>query len=142
MEATIADQGYSGTPLAKKLGVKPHHRLVVLHRPPGWRVPDLPEGVETGERDMHRADVVLAFYRSTDALCRDTPSFVHELAHDAMLWVAWPRRAAGHTSDVTENGVREVLLPAGLVDVKVAALGEDWSGLKFVWRVEHRHRRN
>ncbi|GDY29577.1 DUF3052 family protein [Gandjariella thermophila] len=136
----IADQGYSGTPLARKLGVRAYHRLILLHSPPGWEIPDLPEGVEVGAGDLRRANIVVAFYRSVDALARDTPSFVHELPHDGALWIAWPRRAAGHTSDVTENGVRELLLPAGLVDVKVAALGEDWSGLKFVWRVEYRHR--
>jgi hypothetical protein len=126
----------------RKLGVKPHHRLVLLHQPAGWTIPDLPQTVEVGQIGMNRADVVIAFYRARDDLARETPGFVHELPHDAMLWVAWPRRAGGHDSDVTENAVRELLLPTGLVDVKVAALGEDWSGLKFVWRVEHRHRHN
>lgn len=139
-EATIADQEHSGTPLARKVGVKARHRLVLLHRPPGWHIPDLPEGVDVTEEGLTDADVVIAFYRTLMGLEQDTPSFVHGLPSAGMLWVAWPRRAAGHDSDVTENRVRELLLPAGLVDVKVAALDEDWSGLKFVWRIEHRHR--
>ena len=136
----MADQGYSGTPLAKKLGVKPQHHLVLRHRPRGWEIPGLPEGVEVTEDAMAGADVVVAFYRTRDALERDIPRIVRELGQAGMLWIAWPRRAAGHLSDITENDLRDLLLPTGLVDVKVAAMDEDWSGLKFVWRVEHRHR--
>jgi hypothetical protein len=139
-EATMADQGYSGTPLAKKIGLKAHHRLVLRHRPDGWEIPGLPEGVEVIEDTMAGADVVVAFYRRREALEEDTPGIVRDLPHAGALWIAWPRRAAGHTSDITENNLRDLLLPTGLVDVKVAAMDEDWSGLKFVWRVEYRHR--
>jgi len=129
--------GYSGTPLAKKIGIKPEHRVTLLNAPDGWAVPDLPDGVEFVE-DVAMADVVLAFFRELAALTQAVPGFADGVAHTAMLWIAWPRRAAGHRSDIAENDLRGLLLPTGLVDVKVAALGEDWSGLKFVWRRELR----
>ncbi len=71
----------------------------------------------------------------------DAPGLVGELADPSMLWIAWPRRAGGHESDITENALRELFLPLGVVDVKVAALGQDWSGLKFVRRKENWSRR-
>jgi len=125
--------GYSGTPLARKLGLKPEHRLVLRHAPRGWSIPDPPPGVQT-VRDVESADVVLVFYRAHAGLAAEAPSLAGLLRKGAMLWVAWPRKAGGHTSDIAENDLRELLLPTGLVDVKVAALDEDWSGLKFVWR--------
>ena len=130
--------GYSGTPLAKKIGIKPGQRVVLRHRPRGWAIPDLPEGVRVGERGSRDADVTLAFYRTHGELAAEAATLVEGLADRAMLWIAWPRKAGGHESDITENGLRELFLPRGVVDVKVAALGEDWSGLKFVRRVENR----
>ncbi|MFK4225612.1 DUF3052 domain-containing protein [Streptomyces sp. NPDC019890] len=130
--------GYSGTPLAKKIGVKPGQRVVLRHRPPGWAIPDLPEGVTVWERGSRDGDVTLAFYRTHGDLAAEAATLVEGLADRAMLWIAWPRKAGGHESDITENGLRELFLPLGVVDVKVAALGEDWSGLKFVRRLENR----
>jgi hypothetical protein len=134
----MADRGYSGSPLAKKIGIKPEHRVVLLNGPSDWVIPDLPAGSEITDDGMGLADVVLAFFRTRADLERAAPHLAGTLLSSSMLWIAWPRWAAGHESDITENGLREVLLPTGLVDVKVAALGEDWSGLKFVWRLEHR----
>lgn len=88
-----------------------------------------------------RLDLVLAFVRSEAELRRRLPPLARALADHAVLWVAWPRRAGGHRSDVTEDLLRDVVLPTGLVDVKVAALDSDWSGLKFVRRRELRARR-
>ncbi|MGI5399780.1 DUF3052 domain-containing protein [Streptomyces sp. CA-135486] len=130
--------GYSGTPLAKKIGIKPGQRVVLRHRPPGWAIPDLPEGVTVGERGSRDADVTLAFYRTHGDVAAEAATLVEGLADRAMFWIAWPRKAGGHESDITENGLREVFLPLGVVDVKVAALGEDWSGLKFVRRLGNR----
>lgn len=134
--------GYSGAPLARKIGVKPDHRVVFLHRPDGWQIPELPDGVHPTDGGagggLDGADVVIAFYRERARLDRDAPRFAAELAPTGMIWIAWPRRASGHDSDITENGLRDLLLPIGLVDVKVAALDENWSGLKFVWRKERR----
>lgn len=134
----MTDAGYSGTLLARKVGLKPDHRLLLMHRPPGWDIPDLPPGVRVTGRSVTQADLVIAFYRSRGDLERDIAIFTSQLPPSVPLWIAWPRRAAGHTSDITENGLRELLLPTGLVDVKVAALDHDWSSLKFVWRKEHR----
>jgi hypothetical protein len=141
-----AEAGYSGTPLAKKLGIKDGVVLALVGAPARWSVPDLPAGVKvrrvrsapTGStRDTFVADVTVAFCRTSgDVVALVTA--VESLPSTGALWVAWPRKAAGHVSDVDENLLREVLLPTGVVDVKVAALDTDWSGLKFVWRKENR----
>ena len=131
--------GYSGTPLAKKLGIKPGHRLALKDAPEGWAVPDLPDGVTAGPPEG--ADVVVAFHRSAAELAAGIEALGQAIFPDNALWIAWPRKAGGHTSDITENGIRDVVLPLGLVDTKVAALDDDWSGLKVVWRRERRERR-
>ena len=134
------DAGYSGTPLATKLGVKPGCSLVLLDPPSAWSVPGLPADVDVERRrrpTVAGADVVVAFCRSSADVAK-LAAAATSLSANAALWVAWPRKAAGHGSDVTENLLRELLLPAGVVDVKVAALDHDWSGLKFVWRKENR----
>ncbi|AZP19416.1 DUF3052 domain-containing protein [Streptomyces aquilus] len=130
--------GYSGTPLARKIGLKGGQRVGLRHAPEGWDIPGLPDGcspVVGGPRGM---DVTVAFHRERARLAAEAAALVRDLADDAMLWIAWPRKAAGHVSDITENDLRELFLPLGVVDVKVAALGEDWSGLKFVRRKENR----
>jgi len=119
-----------GTPLVRKLGIKPGHFVTLRHAPAGWTFPD----VELVEDDITGADVVLAFYRRQTDLSDDVTALASGLAVASSLWICWPRRAGGHRSDITDNVLRELLLPTGLVDVKVAALSEDWSGLKFVWR--------
>lgn len=126
--------GYSGTPLERKLGVKPDSTVALVHRPRGFTL-SLPPGATLVRSS---ADVTVAFYRGAADLSREASGLAITLADTAALWIAWPRKAAGHTSDITENLLREVYLPLGLVDVKVAALGEDWSGLKFVRRKELR----
>jgi hypothetical protein len=130
--------GYSGTPLAKKIGVKPGHRVHLHHAPDHWTIPGLPGDCEVGVGGPLGADVALAFYQERRHLDAEAAELVLGFADSAMLWIAWPRKAAGHASDITENGLREVFLPLGVVDVKVAALGDDWSGLKFVRRRENR----
>jgi hypothetical protein len=135
----MASAGYSGTPLARKLGIKAHHRVVLRGAPAGWAVPDLPEGVRVVTRAVH-ADVVVAFFHQAAPLAAEVARLGEAIAPDGSLWVAWPRRAAGHASDITDNVVRQVALPLGLVDVKVAAIDNDWSALKLVWRTEERSR--
>jgi hypothetical protein len=132
----MADSGYSGTPLAKKLGVKAGHRVRLLHAPDGWDIPDIPDRVVISTGGV--PDVTVAFYRSHAELAAEANALTEALADHAMVWIAWPRRAAGHASDITENALRDLFLPLGIVDVKVAALGVDWSGLKFVRRRENR----
>ncbi|WP_433679485.1 DUF3052 domain-containing protein [Nocardia sp. CA-119907] len=126
--------GYSGTPLARKIGIKPGHRVVLCHAPARWQIPDLPPDVAIVADDPEGADIVLAFYREYADLAHEAPQLAARLTPGAMLWIAWPRKAGGHVSDIAENDLRELLLPIGVVDVKVAALDNDWSGLKFVWR--------
>lgn len=147
--------GYSGTPLAKKLGVKPDHRVVLVDRPDIWEIPGLPAGAtvthiltdrlaDAGPRPQNPladSDVIVAFFRSLHELEASAGDLIGRLPMESSLWIAWPRRAGGHLSDITENDLRRVFLPSGVVDVKVAALDDDWSGLKFVWRKERRTRR-
>jgi len=118
--------------------LRPGHVLALVGAPAGWTVAGLPEGARARRGLRGPADVVIAFVRRSndvDAMCA---SVVPKLGPEDALWVAWPRRAGGHDSDVTDNILRDVLLPTGLVDVKVAAIDEDWSGLRFVWRKERR----
>ena len=131
------DAGYSGTPLAKKLGIKPGARLSLDGEPTGWGVPGLPEDV-TVVAAPAPADVVVAFFRAAAELPERLPALGQRIFPAGSLWVAWPRRAGGHQSDITENLLREHALPLGIVDTKVAAIDTDWSGLKFVWRRENR----
>jgi len=129
--------GYSQTPLARKLGIKPGASLALDEAPPGWAVPDLPDGVVT-TADGDAADVIVAFFRESAELPDRLPALARRIFPAGALWLAWPRRAGGHDSNITENGLRDHALPLGIVDNKVAAIDEDWSGLRVVWRVEHR----
>lgn len=127
--------GYSATPQLRKLGIAEGVRLDVRDAEPGWALDGEPGAVPT---PAGPADVVLAFVRTSAAL-EDAVATQRDRIHPAgALWIAWPRKAAGHVSEVTENLIRDVALPTGLVDVKVAAIDEDWSGLKLVWRKELR----
>jgi nucleoside-diphosphate-sugar epimerase len=130
--------GYSGTPLAKKLQVRPGDVVALVGAPRGWTVPDLPAGARVRRSLGKGAEVVMAFVRRAAELEEVVDMVAAVLGSEDSLWIVWPRRAAGHDSDVTENLLREAVLPTGLVDVKVAAVGEDWSGLRFVWRREVR----
>jgi hypothetical protein len=142
VNSPTASGGYSGTPLAKKIGVKPGHQLRLRHAPDHWDIPGLPADCEVTAGGPRGADVTVAFYRERQHLGDEAPGLVLDLADTAMLWIAWPRKAAGHVSDITENGLRDLFLPLGVVDVKVAALGDDWSGLKFERRRENRQSHN
>ena len=132
----MTDAGYSGTPQLKKLGISAGTRLDVIGVPSGWSFEAEPTGVEW--RDEGPVDVVLAFTPTAADVARLVPLLGERIRPAGALWIAWPRKAAGHLSDVTENLLRDVALPLGLVDVKVAAIDTDWSGLKLVWRKELR----
>ena len=129
--------GYSGRPQAVKLGLKPGQR-VSLHQPPrGWALADPPGGL-AGAGPDGQADVIVAFFTEAGDIAAQIGALGRLIYPAGALWVAWPRRAAGHRSDITENFIRDQALPIGLVDVKVAAIDDDWSGLRLVWRVENR----
>jgi hypothetical protein len=131
------DAGYSTTPQLKKLGIAPGVRLDISRAPEAWRFETDPDAVERVAAGSP-ADVILAFARSASDVRELVDEHAPRIRPAGALWIAWPRKAAGHTSDVTENLLRDVALPMGLVDVKVAAIDADWSGLKLVWRRENR----
>ncbi len=120
--------GYSGTPLPKKLGIKPGHRVMVLGAPEGFEL----DGVRPVRRAQGLADVILSFHTERRELERRLPVLRERMEQAAGLWIAWPKRASKAPTDITEDVVREVALPLGLVDVKVAAIDQTWSGLKLV----------
>ena len=133
----VTTPGYSGRPQAAKLGLKPGQR-VSLHQPPrGWALTDPPDGLEAPGPDG-QADVIVAFFTEAGDIAAQIGGLGRLIYPAGALWVAWPRRAGGHHSDITENFIRDQALPIGLVDVKVAAIDDDWSGLRLVWRVENR----
>ena len=132
--------GYSGRALAAKLGIRPGERVVVVGAPPHYPalLGPLPEGVTFRSR-LARAERFIHRFASGQAeLARAFPRLAGALADDGMLWVSWPKRASGVPTDLTEDRIREIALPYGLVDVKVCALDEVWSGLKLVRRRELR----
>jgi hypothetical protein len=132
--------GYSGTPLAKKLGIRAGTRLF-LHEPPahyGQLLAPLPPDVLTVARIDQGTDLIHAFASRRAALTRLLQRARRAMRADAVLWVSWPKRASGVATDITEDVVRELALPLGLVDVKVCAVDEVWSGLKLMVRRSER----
>jgi hypothetical protein len=132
--------GYSGTPLATKLGLKPGIEAVVLKppRPYAGIVSPLPDGVRLRQRLHPGAEFIHFFTRSRADLARRFPRLAGALADPGVLWISWPKRSSPLAGDLDENIVRELGLAAGLVDVKVCAVDDDWSALKFVRRVADR----
>ena len=130
--------GYSGTPLAQKLGIKVDHRLAVLGAPEGFAIPDLPDGVTARTTARGPLDVIVSFHTARADLAARLPALMRALRVDGGLWVAWPKRASGMATDITEDVIREVALPTGLVDVKVCAIDDTWSGLRLCLRKELR----
>jgi hypothetical protein len=132
--------GYSGTPLAKKLGIKVGARVAFLDPPDGFdeTVAPLPDGVDLARQAGPGLDVVVFFTRARGELEERIEELRAAIAPAGGLWVGWPKRSSGVETDMTEDVVREVALPLGLVDNKVCAIDETWSGLRLVIRVEHR----
>jgi hypothetical protein len=134
--------GYSGTPLAKKLGIGPGAAVALLGAPDGFEttLEGLPAGVTLRSQARGKADVVVSFHTERDDLGARVPALLRVLQVDGGLWIAWPKKAAKVPTDITEQTVRDVFLPLGLVDNKVCAIDEVWSGLRVVWRKELRAR--
>jgi hypothetical protein len=132
--------GYSGTPLAKKLGLGPGCRVAVVDAPPHYAglLEPLAEGVVFEARAGARTDVAHVFARDRDALARELAALRRALRPDAALWVSWPKKSSKLPSTVTEDVIRELALPLGFVDIKVCAVDDVWSGLKLVVRKELR----
>ena len=132
--------GYSGTPLPKKLGIKEGHRVAVLGGPEGFEdlLEPLPDGVMIRKAARGTNDVVISFHTGRAHFERRLDPAVRAMDVDGGLWIAWPKRASGVPTDMTEDVVREVARPLGLVDNKVCAIDDTWSGLRVVWRKERR----
>ena len=132
--------GYSETPLVKKLGIKEGFRVALVGAPDGFRgeLEDLPTGVSFVTSVQGQLDFVLFFAKTRSELTRNFSRLAARLKPAGMLWIAWPKKASGVATDLSDGVVRETGLDAGLVDVKVCAVNEIWSGLKFVIRVKDR----
>jgi hypothetical protein len=127
--------GYSGTPLSRKLRIREGSVVALMHAPEGFeaKLAPLPEGARV-ERRMGSADVILAFVKSTTALGRELPALAREMRAGRTLWVIWPKKTSPLAGDLGQPKVREMGLAIGLVDYKVCAVDETWSGLAFALR--------
>lgn len=132
--------GYSGRSLVEKLGIKPNTRIAIINAPRGYRVTlgKLPAGVTVVSAARGVLPFIHFFTPHRDALESELPGLLRALAPTGALWISWPKKASGVPTDITEDVVRGVALPTGLVDVKVAAIDDVWSGLKLVRRLQNR----
>jgi hypothetical protein len=128
--------GYSGTPLAKKLGIGTGHRVWLVSAPVNYTslVSPLPDGVSFAARPSDKTDMAHVFARERRDLEKRLRVARDTLKPDAVVWVSWPKKSSQVETDITEDVIREVALPMGFVDVKVCAVDETWSGLKLVVR--------
>ena len=137
--------GYSGTPLVKKLGIKPGHCVTLLHAPPDAEalLEGLPDDIRLthGLRGKAIFDVILLFCKNESTFLKAVPKAKERLVENGGLWVAWPKKASGIVTDIDEGKVRAFGLLNGLVDNKVCAIDATWSGLRFVVRVADRGRK-
>ncbi len=132
--------GYSGTPLAKKLGIKAGMVLHTVNAPENYAalVDPLPENVKIAPARAKELDLVHIFATTRAELGRSLGQFLGKIKQNGVIWVSWPKKSSGVPSEITEDTVREVALPLGLVDIKVCAVNDVWSGLKLVIRKENR----
>lgn len=135
--------GYSGTPLIRKIGIKPGHRMYLHDHPETFlrHLGELPEAVQVQDRLSAETDVAVCFVESEAELRKQFSQLSRKLAANGMLWIAWPKRSSGRATDLSEDAIRTVGLKTGLVDVKVCAIDEVWSGLKFVIRLKDRNKK-
>ena len=132
--------GYSGTPLPKKLGIKENTRLALVNAPPDFltTLGALPASVTVVKQLRAQLDVIVWFTKSESDLLKRFAELAAKLAPAGGLWIAWPKKASGVPTDLNENVIRQIGLAAGLVDNKVCAIDETWSGLRFVIRLKDR----
>jgi len=132
--------GYSDTPLVKKLGIKPDHKIILINQPItylDWISP-LPAGVKIAKKSTSEVDFIHLFVVERKIFEKEFNVLKKSLKKDGMMWISWPKKAAKVPTDLDENSIREFGLANGLVDVKVCAVDEVWSGLKFMFRVKDR----
>ena len=134
--------GYSGTPLPTKLGIREGDTVAWRRAPADFAATlgELPGGVTVKQRVSPPVDVVVAFFDARAELARRLEGLARTIYPDGALWVVWPKRASGVATDMTEDVVRDLALPLGLVDNKVCAIDATWSGLRLVHRIENRGR--
>jgi len=132
--------GYSGTPLPSKLGIREEDRVWFPGAPPEFAdlLGELPPGVEVKRRAAKALDVIVFFTTERSKLEKRLPALGEAIRPAGGVWIAWPKKSSGVATDMTEDAVREIALPIGLVDNKVCAIDETWSGLRLVWRLENR----
>jgi len=135
--------GYSGTPLIKKLGVKEGYRLALVNSPKDFlkELGPLPTGAKIAASTTKSLDLILFFVRSEQDLNRRFLELAANLKTNGMLWIAWPKKSSGVVTDLTFTNVQRTGLDAGLVDVKICAVNDIWSGLKFVYRLKDRSKK-
>jgi hypothetical protein len=128
--------GYSSKALIDKLGIKPGQLVYFKNIPEGYLelLGKLPDNVFLAKKLNRPIDFMHCFYYEAKDLKMDTTAFMQYLEQNGILWVSWPKKTSGVITDVTEQTLRDLLLPLNLVDIKVASIDETWSGLKFVWR--------
>ncbi|TND00498.1 MAG: hypothetical protein FD123_4359 [Bacteroidetes bacterium] len=132
--------GYSGTPLIKKLGIKPGMKIHIIQAPDNYfnLLGEYPENANLSNRFSPETDFIHIFAGSRKAFDTFFPKAIKSIRKDGAIWVSWPKKASGIKTDLTEDIIRDIALRAGLVDVKVCAVDEIWSGLKIVYRVKDR----
>ena len=132
--------GYSGTPLVKKLGIKPGYRIYVENGPDHYlkMLEPLPEGVAFVQRLAGRVNMIHLFIKEANTVQAKLKDYMRKIVADGMIWVSWPKKTAKIPTNMTEDVIRKFALPLGLVDTKVCAVDEVWSGLKLVIRLENR----
>jgi hypothetical protein len=132
--------GYAGTPLVRKLGIASDSVVALLGAPDHFMalLDGLPDGVVFRSRAQGHLDMAISFQTERAVLEQRLPPVLRGLRRDGAIWVAWPKKASKVPTDITEDVLRDVVLPIGLVDVKVCAIDDTWSGLKVVWRKENR----
>ncbi|MCW8877757.1 MAG: DUF3052 domain-containing protein [Kangiellaceae bacterium] len=132
--------GYSGTPLAKKLGIKAGFKIYVKNPPENYLqlIEPIPDNVMIYKRLSSSLDIIHFFTKKKSELAHCINDYMARIKPNGMIWVSWPKRVSKVETDVTEDIIREIILPLGLVDIKVCAVDETWSGLKLVIRKESR----
>ena len=136
--------GYSGTPLIKKLGVKEGFRIAIVDGPATFlkTLGEMPAMVTVVSRLQWPLDLVVLFAESEQRLAKKFPMLADKLTGNGMIWVAWPKKSSGVPTDLLFDSVQRIGLDCGLVDVKICAIDEIWSGLKFVYRLKDRSKRS
>lgn len=132
--------GYSGTPLLQKLGIKPGHLISTQNAPASFNkeLGPLPEGAAFVGSTAKNVDAIVSFESSLKEFQKHLPALANRINSDGMIWIGWPKKASGVTTDLSEDLVRKAALKLGLVDIKVCAIDDTWSGLKLVIRKENR----